>query len=185
MLTKTKIETLFAALVLLAAAASAHAGGPPAPAAATADLARLVGTWKGTGSMTMGSEKADGIQVTWNCRAISARAGVACDGVMTGIPGVDRYEETDLFGYDPGAGTVHWFAVTNAGETHDHVGGAWTGLSTDHPARFVYTGTQDGKPLKEVIELSLKGTGGAVLEVHAQTFVAGKLASGLQVTAHK
>ncbi|MES1207504.1 MAG: DUF1579 family protein [Pseudomonadota bacterium] len=178
MLTKTKTGTVSAALVILATVAGASAAGP---AAETKDLARLVGAWKGTGSMTMGSDKTDGIKITWNCRAIAGRSGVACDAVMIGIPGVDRYEETDLFGYDSGAGKLHWFAVTNAGETHDHVGGTWNGQS----AQFVYNGVQEGKPLKEILDLSFKGANAGSVEVHAQTFVDGKLASVLHATAHK
>ncbi|MFL5304668.1 MAG: DUF1579 family protein [Polyangia bacterium] len=172
---KTKIGTAFAALVILAAGSGAGAAPPPPE---TKDLARLVGSWKGTGSMAIGSDKADGIKVTWTCRAVSGGSGVACDAVMTGIPGVDRYEETDLFGYDPGTGKLHWFAVTNAGETHDHVGGPWNGQS----AQFVYTGVQDRKPLKEILDLSFKG--GSV-DIHAQTFLDGKLASVLHATARK
>jgi hypothetical protein len=178
--TRLLLRASAAAAVLTTLGAARAGGDPPAPTE-TKDLARLVGTWKGTGSMTMGSDKVDGIKINWSCRPISVRWGVACDGVMTGIPGMGRLEETDLFGYDPGGGKLHWFAVTNVGETHDHVGGRWTGQS----AQFVYTGTQDGKPLKEVIDVSFKDKAAATFELRAETFVDGKTTSVLQGTARK
>jgi hypothetical protein len=190
MLTKTikRFPALFRARTILPVGAAialatvgvAHASASPAPAE-TQDVARLVGKWKGTASMTMGSDKSDGLKVTWSCLPTSSRWGVRCDAVIVGLPGMDRYEETDLFGYDPGGGKLHWFSVTNAGETHDHVGGRWTGQS----AQFVYTGMQEGKPFKEVVDLTFKDKTASALEVHAQTFIDGKVASVLHVDARK
>jgi hypothetical protein len=164
---------------LLVTIGVAHAGAPPAPTEAK-DVGRLVGTWKGTGSMTMGNDKVD-VKITWTCRTISGRWGVGCDGVITGIPGMDRYEETDLFGYDAGGGKLHWFSVTNAGETHDHVGGRWTGPA----AQFVYTGVQEGKPFKEVIDVTFKDKNAAAFDLRAETFLDGKVSSVLQASARK
>ena len=47
--------------------------------------------------------------------------GVGCTLTLKGIPGVAVYSESDMFGFDPGANKYHWYAVTNAGETHDHI----------------------------------------------------------------
>jgi hypothetical protein len=179
----TKKLLLLTAVGALVGVGVARADGPAAPAAPaeTKQFDRLVGAWKGTGSMTMGTDKVEGIKIQWTCHAISGKWGVGCDGVMTGIPGVARYQETDLFGYDPGAGKLHWFAITNAGETHDHVGSDWKGQAT----KFVYDGVQEGKPFKEVIDVGFKDPAAKSFDLHAETFVDGKLVSVLQASAHK
>jgi hypothetical protein len=168
------------AVGLLVGLGAARAEAPAAPAE-TRQVGRLVGAWKGTGSMTMGADKVEGIKVEWTCRPIAQKWGVGCNGLMTGIPGMARYEETDLFGYDPGAHKLHWFAITNAGETHDHVGTDWTGQT----GRFVYDGVQEGKPFKEVVDIAFKDATAKALELHAETFVDGKLTSVLQASARK
>ena len=180
---KTKKLLLLTTVGGLVAVGAARADGPAAPAAPaeTRQVARLVGAWKGTGSMTMGADKVEGIKIQWTCRPIAEKWGVGCDGVMTGIPGVARYEETDLFGYDPGGRKLHWFAITNAGETHDHVGSDWAGQR----AKFVYDGMQEGKPFKEVIDVGFKDPAAKAFDLRAETFVDGKLVSVLQASAHK
>jgi hypothetical protein len=59
--------------------------------------------------------------------------------------------ETDLFGVDPLTGTGHWYAVTNTGDTHDHVV-HWKG---PHTLQARYTWRQEGKPMEERIVLHL------------------------------
>ena len=63
-----------------------------------------------------------------------------CSLEMTGAPGMGTYAETDLFGYEPNSDTFHWYSVTNAGETHDHVAKAGDGSKI----QWVYTGSQEG-----------------------------------------
>ncbi|MGE0869459.1 MAG: hypothetical protein AB7P03_12910, partial [Kofleriaceae bacterium] len=101
----------------------------------------LVGTWKlaGTASAGGGKAKVDG---TWSCKRTPSNFGVTCALRLTGIPGLNSYEETDLFGWEPNTSTYHWFSVTNAGETHDHMAAMPKGDSL----RFVHTGTSEGKP---------------------------------------
>jgi hypothetical protein len=40
------------------------------------DMSCLVGSWKGTGSMTMNGQKADGVKITWTCKRTSSEWGV-------------------------------------------------------------------------------------------------------------
>ena len=174
-----------AALATLGGAARADgpaAGGLPKE---VKDMSCLLGSWKGTGSMKMGGQKADGLKMTWTCRRTSSEWGVSCTALMTGIPGVDRYEETDLFGFEPGKGKYHWFSVTNAGETHDHV----STLVKGETLQFVHTGTQEGKPFKEVIDLTFKGKGkgggSSMFELRSESFLDGKSVAVLQGSAHK
>jgi hypothetical protein len=170
---------LAALLVTLTGTSLATAEALPKP---IADLERFVGTWKGTGSVAMGKDKAK-IEMTWACKQASAKFGVTCTFRVTGIPGMAVYEETDLLGYEPNTETYHWFSVTNAGETHDHVAKVAKAGGVDK-LQFVYTGMQEGKPLKEVIDLSFAKDGKS-LEGRAETFVANASASVLELKARK
>src|SRR5882724_8368324 len=120
----------------------------------------LVGTWKGGGTIAMGKDKAK-IDATWT-------------------PGVAAYEETDLMGYEPNTNTYHWYSVTNAGETHDHVAKVPEG----NDLQFVFSGTQEGKPLREVIDLSFAGDSKSVTG-RAETFVGGASVSVMDVNLRK
>src|SRR4051812_48783620 len=97
-------------LISLLTLIPALAAADPLPKQVT-DMECLIGTWKGSGTMTMGKDKAK-VDVTWTCKRTSAQFGVLCSARFTGIPGLAAYEETDLFGYEPGSNTYHWFAVT-------------------------------------------------------------------------
>jgi hypothetical protein len=139
----------------------------------------LVGTWKGSGSVTMGQDKAK-IEATWRCKPTSSKFGVSCTFQVTGIPGVAVYDETDLMGYEPNTNLYHWYSVTNAGETHDHVGSVPTGDTL----KFVFNGTQENKPLKEVIELTFSKDSKS-LSGRAETFVGGQSASVMELALRK
>lgn len=156
---------------------------PPKPGL---ELDHLVGRWKGTGTLQAGPDVATAaanaapLQASWTCERTAARSGVLCRFHVTGIPGVPSYEETDLLGYDAASATYHWYSVTNAGETHDHTAPA----SARDGLRFVFRGSQDGKPLEEVITLAFRADGARV-EGRAETFVAGALSSVLSVSLVK
>ena len=139
----------------------------------------LVGKWSGDATMKMGPDAAK-VKLTWDCARASGDYGVACKAVMKGVPGMAAYQETDLFGYDPGAKKYHWFAVTNGGETHDHQAPAPAGNKIE----FVYNGVQEGKPFKEVIDLTFADDSKS-LELASETFVDGKSTSLLQGKASK
>ena len=109
-----------------------------------ADMEYLIGNWKGGGTFAMGKDKAT-LNATWTCQRTSAQFGVLCTFHVMGIPGVSVYDETDLMGYEPNSNLYHWYSVTNAGETHDHVATVPEG----NTIQFVYTGTQEGKSYKE------------------------------------
>jgi hypothetical protein len=163
-------------IAALAAAPVASAAESPRP---IASLKRLVGTWKGTGTMAMGKDKAK-VDASYECKLTSGESGVACSLRMTGVPGVAVYEESDLFGYEPNSSTYHWFAVTNAGETHDHAARPPAGGLI----HWVYTGLQDGKPFKEVVDMEIANDDSSIA-VHAVATVAGALVSTLDVKIHK
>src|SRR5947208_2583330 len=155
-----KNSILVAALALVALPTLAVADPLPKK---VADMECLVGSWKGSGTMTMGKDKAN-IDVTWQCKRTSAQYGVLCGATFKGIPGLASYEETDLFGYDASTDTYHWYAVTNGGEVHDHVAKPPQGSKI----QFVFNGVQEGKPFKEVIDLDF-GKDSKSLSVRSET----------------
>jgi hypothetical protein len=144
-----------------------------------ADLDCLVGAWKGGGTVTIGKDKSK-IEGTWSCRRTSANHGVLCDLRLAGMPGVVSYEETDLFGWEPNSKTYHWYSVTNAGETHDHVGKAPAG----NTAQFVYSGTQNGKAFREVVDFDF-GKDASTVKIRGETFEGGVSTSVIVIDLKK
>ena len=143
------------------------------------ELECLVGNWKATGTAVVGKDKAN-LEATWQCRRTSAKYGVLCNLRLTGMPGLPVYEETDLFGYEPNSDTYHWYSVTNAGETHDHV----TKATAGNKVRFVYSGTQEGKPFQEVINMEF-GKDAKSFSLRAETLLAGASTSVIDLVARK
>jgi hypothetical protein len=130
---------------------SAAAYADPGPGPAAKNLACLVGTWHGTGTLTMGTQKM-ALQLEMRCEPAAGGFGVTCDDVITGIPGMDAYRERDLWGVNAGDGTIHWFAITSGGEAHDHHG-------TLDKDGFVgqFVGRRDGKKFVEKVSLAFTG----------------------------
>jgi hypothetical protein len=166
--------TLIAAIALCPLAGSADPLPKPVE-----NMERLVGNWKGGGTVAMGKDKAK-LDTTLECKPTSSKFGVLCTTHMTGIPGMAAYDETDLFGYEPNSDTYHWFAVTNAGETHDHVAKAPSGDRLE----FTYNGTQEGKPFRETIVLELAKDGKS-LTGHVDELVGGQLVGSMDMKLRK
>jgi hypothetical protein len=158
---------------------SALPAGAEAPPQAVKDMGSLVGTWKGSGVLTMGADQAN-LKITWNCQPAAGSWGVSCQARFTGMPGGAAHLETDLFGFEPGSKKFHWFSVTNEGETHDHVSDGPKGDVIE----FVHNGMQDGKPLREVIRMTFKDDC-KKLDLRSETTVAGQVVAVLEGQAHK
>ncbi len=81
-------------------------------------LKKLVGEWKGSGTMTV---PGDSLPITgrWHNELIAASYGVLCQVRLTGIPGVEEFVEFDQIGYDDLEQQFHMGSVCNFGETHD------------------------------------------------------------------
>jgi hypothetical protein len=172
------MTTLSNAITALVLTIPALAGADALPKPVT-DMECLVGAWKATGTVTIGADKAK-VDATWDCKRTSAKFGVMCNLKLTGIPGLPVYAETDLFGYEPNSNTYHWFAVTNAGETHDHA----AKVPDANKIQFVYAGTQEAKPFKEVIDMDF-GKDGKSFTLRAETFVANASTSVFDLKAKK
>jgi hypothetical protein len=168
--------------LVLSSVLTAAAGGiarADAPPKEVQDMSCLIGTWKVKGTMAMGPQKAS-IAGSWKCGWLPSKWGVQCDFEISGVPGMPAYQERDLMGFEPNTHKYHWYAVTNAGETHDHVGDVPTG----NDARFVYEGTQGGKPMREVIDFHFAADGKS-LHVKSETFVGGASVAVLEGDGHK
>jgi hypothetical protein len=176
--TMTKLTMFSVAMLFVGGTATAAPKGSPLPKEIQ-DMECLVGKWSGSATMKMGPDAAN-LKITWDCHRASGEFAVQCKAAFKGIPGMPNYQESDLFGYDPGAKTYHWFSVTNAGETHDHQSTGPNGNKIE----FVYKGLQEGKPFKEVINLTFAEDSKS-LELVSETFVDGKSTSVLRGKATK
>ena len=149
-------------------------GSDPKAAAQLAGIQRMVGSWRGKGTMKDGG-KTFKVEGSMQCVSTSAGSGVRCDTKLMGVPGMPSYEETDLFGYDPGDGLVHWFSVTNAGETHDHKGGF-----SGNVLSVMHVGPQVGQLFSECITLTWKDD--KSLRIEARTFIGSARGAVFEVT---
>jgi hypothetical protein len=154
------LRTTLGMTVLLAASAAAGLAAAHDLDPAVAKLPKeiqpmhcLVGTWQGSATFTQGAQKSP-VKFNIRCEAASAGYGISCKASFTGFPS-GAAEETDLFGYDSSKRQYHWYAVTNQGETHDHV----AELPKSNTIDFVYRGQQDGKPFVESIALTISKDG--------------------------
>jgi hypothetical protein len=173
------MQNVLKVLGLLSFAVPTLAGAAEPLPKQVSDMDCVVGNWKGTGSLTAGKDKAP-IAATWSCKRTSAQYGVMCTFHVTGIPGMQAYEETDLMGYEPNTNTYHWYSVTNAGETHDHVAKP----SSSNTIEFVFNGTQDGKAFKEVIDLTFSNDSKTITG-SSESFLAGVSTSVMALTLKK
>jgi hypothetical protein len=142
--------SVFALSVACIPMLKATAAEPSAPAAAR--FYPLVGTWKGQGEMREGDQPAVTLTLSYQCRKASAGHAVSCE--MNAANDKMAMAETDLFGVDPVSGKGHWYAVTNVGETHDHI--------ADWPNAKTMTGyhgwNQDGKKMEEKVTFTFNGS---------------------------
>jgi len=166
-------RTLVACLLTVAPSALA-ADAPPKP---VQDLDRLVGHWKGTAMLAMDGKQSP-LTVDIDCSKGAGGFGVRCTTAFGGMPGVGAYAEADLFGYEPNSGKYHWFAVTNGGETHDHMA-----VTFGDTSRWVYEGMQDGKPMREAIDLTFKD--GKSFDCKVETLLGGASVATLTIAVKK
>jgi hypothetical protein len=142
-------------IVSLACSAWITAANSPAASAgeepAAAPYYRFLGKWQGQGELSEPGNTPIKLAISLSCRKVSLGSGVACE--MTGKNNSMQIAESDLFGVDPVTGQGHWYAVTNQGETHDHLA-EWSDANT---MKAHYDWAQDGKRMKESIEFRFQG----------------------------
>ena len=146
-----KMTLAVAALGALSLSVNAFAKGSPDPKLPkeVQDMYCLVGQWQGDFQYDFGGAKGTA-KATLSCSPISSGYGLECKARFTGLPGGGVGDETDLFGFDPGARKYHWFSVTSMGETHDHV----AEIPSGNTLHWLYRGTSEGKPMEEAITMT-------------------------------
>jgi hypothetical protein len=171
---RSTVIVLLAGSAGITTARSLAAAAGEAPAAAP--YYRFVGKWQGHGQLSEPGNAPIKLAISLSCHKVSLGWGVACD--MTGKNDSMQVAESDLFGVDPVTGQGHWYAVTNQGETHDHLA-EW---SDAHTMKAHYHWAQDGKQMQENIEFRFEGKGAVTFRsvVSADGKPAGEFAGSLK-----
>ena len=108
----------------------------------------FLGKWHGSGELQETGQAAMPLKLAAACNEVASGFGVSCSLKAKGKD--MQSEEADLMGVDPVTGKAHWYAITNMGETHDHL----VEWQDDHSFRARYAWTQDGKQMEETITVS-------------------------------
>jgi hypothetical protein len=116
-----------------------------APLPAAASYYPFVGQWKGQGQLREGGKAPISLTLSLTCNKASAGWAVRCD--LTAKNDKIAISESDLMGVDPVTGKGHWYAVSNQGETHDHV----TEWVSSSEMKASYSWMQNGKRMEEHI----------------------------------
>ena len=129
----------------------------------------LIGDWTGEGRLSETGQKPVALSLTLSCVKTASGWAVRCEMVANG----DKMTmtESDLMGVDLVTGKGHWYAITNQGETHDHLA-EWTDART---LKARHSWTQDGKRIRERITVRLPSK--TTLEFSSVTSAAGKMLS--------
>ena len=116
-----------------------------APLPAAASYYPFVGQWKGRGQLSEAGKAPINLTLSLICDKVSSGWAVRCELVAKN----DKVSisESDLMGVDPVTGKGHWYAVTNQGETHDHV----TEWVSSSEMKANYSWVQKGKRMEERI----------------------------------
>lgn len=118
---------------------------------AASEFYPLVGKWHGKGELGEPGKKPVALKLSLACQKVSSGWAIACS--MRAKNGAMVITESDLMGVDPVTGKAHWYAITNQGETHDHIA-QWSDART---MKAHYDWTQEGKKMQENIVFTLKG----------------------------
>jgi hypothetical protein len=141
-----------AAVLVLAAPAVAEP-----PAANLQGVKRLVGKWSGTGTIK-NEGKVFQAKATTECTEAAGGSGVRCKWTIAGIPNF-TYVIEDLWGFSGHDGLVHWYAVTNGGEVHDH-----SGHLASSGGVLQFDGPMKGKTFSETIKFGFPADGRMTLD---------------------
>jgi len=138
-----------------------------ANAPAAAEFYPLVGNWHGQGELAEAGQKPVKLMLNLECQKVSSGWAVSC--AMQAKNKQLIMMESDLMGVDPVTGQAHWYAVTNQGETHDHLAN-WLDA---HTMNAHYEWRQDGKWMREDITFQLQ-------DKHAMNFKSVVMSNGKQ-----
>lgn len=120
-------------------------------APAAAEFYPLLGKWHGHGQLSEPGHPPVKLSLRLYCQKVSSGWAVRC-AMQANNPKM-RMSESDLMGVDPVTGQGHWYAVTNTGDTHDHLA-SWP---NPHTMLAHYDWTQNGKHMHEAISFKFTG----------------------------
>jgi len=149
-----KLQSLMYSLFVVAATSLAceYALAAEAPAKpAAAEFYPMLGKWHGAAQLSEAGKPPVQLNMEIHCVKASAGYAVRCSDVTRNKQ--MAMFESDLMGVDPVSGQAHWYAVSNQGETHDHLA-RWVDASH---MQAHYDWQQDGKPVRENIQVEVKG----------------------------
>lgn len=144
------------------------AANPCAAAVApkAAEFYPLVGVWHGNGQLSEAGHPPDRLVLRVICQKAAAGWAVRC--TMRATNEQINISESDLMGVDPVTGQAHWYAVTNQGDTHDHL----VSWPNPHTMLAHHQWIQDGKHMRE--EISFKFTGRRLMHFRSVVTTDGK-----------
>jgi hypothetical protein len=79
---------------------------------------KLVGEWKGSGTMTAHGE-AFPVKARWRNELVAAGYALRCEMRMAGVPGAEEFIDVEQIGYDDYEQQFHAGTSCTFGETHD------------------------------------------------------------------
>lgn len=109
----------------------------------------LVGHWNGQGQLGETGKIPTSLALQLTCSKAASGWAIRCD--MAAKNGKLLISEADLMGVDAVTGKGHWYAVTNQGETHDHI----TEWTSANEMKAYYSWVQEGKKMHENITVKL------------------------------
>lgn len=137
----------------------------------------FLGNWKGKATMTVNGETRS-FDYSMNFKTDADGWGILYHEKGL-IPDAAPYLGVGMLGFDESANTVHIFTVSNYGDVHDHKG-MWT---DDKNFALVYNGTQEGKALKE--ELNVQYVDANTFKFNDVVMLNGQTVQTLNAEMHK
>lgn len=127
---------------------------PEAPPEVKKTVDALAGKWSATTTMTApGAKEPVKFSEKIDCKRVAGGRAVSCTELAK-VPGMGAMDFAYLVSYDAERKAVHWFAVGNTGEVHDHVC-HWSDDKTleCEPLKA----TMNGAPITETIKMVFDG----------------------------
>jgi hypothetical protein len=81
-------------------------------------LKKLVGEWKGSGTLTAHGETFP-VKARWKNELAASGYALRCEMRMTGVPGAEEFVDVEQIGYDDYEQQFHAGTSCTFGETHD------------------------------------------------------------------
>lgn len=118
----------------------------PAPPEILATAMKLEGKWRADARLALGEQKHAFVYML-SFRKTAGGSGLVMDEHAE-VKDVGVLRGTNLIGFDPHDGRLHWFSVDNFGTTHDHLGEL---VAPDH-LRLIHQSQREGKQFREEID---------------------------------